>query len=498
MIPTLSLLAGLVIANNPPEAIPPAPAREFRAAWVATVGNIDWPSRPGLDPEAQRREAVAILNLAAQTGLNAIVLQVRASGDAFYESPIEPWSAYLTARQGVAPEPGYDPLAFWCDEAHRRGLLLHAWFNPFRARAQGARYEESPGHISKTRPDLVRRYGELLWLDPGEPEAREITLKVVLDVVRRYDLDGVHIDDYFYPYPIPDPAHPDRELDFPDDPSWAKARTSGVTLARADWRCDNINRLIEQLYRSIKAEKPAVLFGISPFGIPRPGQPEGVKGFDQYEKLYADAVHWLDRGWCDYFSPQLYWKIEAPGQPFKLLLDHWVGLNAQRRHIWPGLSISRVRAGDRGYAAEEILRQVEITRATPGATGNVLFSFKALQANRLMITDRLRDGPYRVPALVPASPWLGSTPPTRPIVEVRPDPEKEGYVVSIRPGDGPAPFLWSVQVRKHDEWSGSVHPAAEGRLAFKEDKGGIQAVAVSAVDRLGNASELVIVEPKPR
>ena len=497
MLPTLPLLAGLAMfANYPPEATPPAPPREFRAAWVATVGNIDWPSRPGLEPEAQRREAVAILDLAAGTGLNAVVLQVRASADAFHDSPIEPWSAYLTARQGAPPEPRYDPLAFWCDEAHRRGLLLHAWFNPFRARVQGARYEESPGHISKTRPDLVRRYGEMLWLDPGEPEARAITLKVVLDVVRRYDVDGVHIDDYFYPYPIPDPAHPGKELDFPDEPSWAKAQASGVTLTRADWRRDNINRLIEQIYRSIKAEKPAVLFGISPFGIPRPGQPAGVKGFDQYDKLYADAVLWLDRGWCDYFSPQLYWKVEAPGQPFKPLLDHWIGVNARKRHIWPGLSIGRVRAGERGYAPEEILRQVAITRETPGSTGNVFFSFKAFQANRLMIADRLRDGPYRTPALVPASPWLGSKPPGRPIVEAR--AEKDEDVVSIRPGEGPSPFLWSVQVRRHDEWSVSVHPAGERRLTFKGDKKGLQVVAVSGVDRLGNASEPVVVEPDPR
>ena len=496
MRPTLLLIAGLMICPTGPSTraadAPPIP-REFRAAWVATVGNIDWPSRSGLDPEAQRREAVEILGLASKTGLNAVVLQIRASADAFYDSPIEPWSAYVSGKQGVAPEPRYDPLAFWVEEAHRRGLLLHAWFNPFRARVAGAKYEESPGHISKSRPDLVRRYGEMLWLDPGEPDAREITLKVVLDLVRRYDVDGVHIDDYFYPYPIPDPAHPGQELDFPDGPSWAKAQASGVTLSRGDWRRDNINRLIEQVAKGIKAEKPHVLFGISPFGIPRPGLPAGVKGFDQYDKLYADALLWLDNGWADYFSPQLYWKVDAPGQPFRPLLDYWVNANSKKRHLWPGLSISRVREGERGYDPSEILRQIDLTRGNPGSTGNVFFSFKALQANRLKLTDKLRDGPYRTPAIVPASPWIASKPPGKPTVEIKPDPSKNQSVISIRPTEGPPPFLWAIQSRKAGAWSLEIHP---GRLDRLELPGQPDALVVSAVDRLGNPSDPTEVSPR--
>ena len=381
---------------------------------------------------------MAILDLARKTGLNAVVLQVRASADAFYDSPFEPWSAYLGGRQGVAPEPRYDPLAFWVEAAHRRGLLLHAWLNPFRVRVSGAKYDESDQHVSKTRPDLVRKYGESLWLDPGEPDARDITLQVVGDIVRRYDVDGIHIDDYFYPYPIADPARPGKELDFPDEPSWSKARASGVTLTRADWRRDNINRTIEQMASAIKAVKPRVLFGISPFGIPRPGQPTGVKGLDQYDKLYADAVLWIDRGWADYFSPQLYWKVEAPGQPFQPLLDYWIKVNSKNRHIWPGLSISRVREG--GYDPAEILRQVAIIRQTPGSTGHVLFSFKSLQTNRLKLTDKLRDGPYQTPALVPASPWLAGPAPAAPSALATIDHNQAQTTVEIRPGDEKRPL----------------------------------------------------------
>jgi uncharacterized lipoprotein YddW (UPF0748 family) len=491
-MPSTSLwIATLITLANPPAhkaGAPTPPPREFRAAWVATVGNIDWPSRPGLAPDVQRREALAILDLASKTGLNAVVLQVRASADAFYDSPLEPWSAYLSGRQGVAPEPRYDPLAFWVEEAHRRGLLLHAWFNPFRVRVAGARYDESDKHISNTRPDLVRKYGGLLWLDPGEPEAREITLRVVMDIVRRYDVDGVHIDDYFYPYPIADPKQPGKELDFPDEPSWAKAQASGLTLNRADWRRDNINRLIEQLATSIKAAKPNVLFGISPFGIPRPGQPSGVKGFDQYDKLYADAVLWLDQGWCDYFSPQLYWKVDAPGQPFQPLLDYWIKVNTKHRHIWPGLSISRVREG--GYDPAEILRQLAIIRQTPGSTGNVFFSFKALQSNRLKLTDKLREGPYRTPALVPATPWLGVKAPARPTASAAIDRDNDKTTIEVRPGDGEPPFLWAIQARKGDQWTFSVHPALEAKLTLA---GQVDALAISAIDRLGNASEAVEV-----
>lgn len=467
------------------EAPPPLP-REFRAAWVATVANIDWPSRPGLDTPDQKVEAGRILDTAARLHLNAIVLQVRPSADALYPSKLEPWSAFLTGKQGQAPEPYYDPLKFWVEEAHRRGLQLHAWFNPYRARYSGAKYEDSPTHVSKTHPEVTKSYGGMLWMDPGEPVARQHTLDVLLDVVKRYDIDGVHFDDYFYPYPVADADK--KEIDFPDEPSWKAYQKSGGKLARADWRRRNISGLVEELSRRIKAEKPGVLFGISPFGIPRPGQPKGVVGFDQYDKLYADTVHWLNEGWCDYFSPQLYWKIEAPGQPFRPLLNYWIAENTRHRHIWPGLSVSRVGAGGSGYAPEEILGQIAIIRETPGASGAILFSMKALLDERRQIGRRLEFGPYSEPALVPASPWLALKPPGRPVVTRNGDQE-----ISVQNGPGTPALLWAVQALRGETWTLTVHPAIGDANAAIALTGGVSQAAVTAVDRVGNASAPVVL-----
>ncbi len=505
MFPKRSLLAFLALLTvlfRPQTSIsqevkadtPPTSPREFRAVWVATVGNIDWPSRPGLSNDAQKREAIAILNRAAELNLNAIIFQVRTSADALYDSKLEPWSAFLTGTQGQAPEPFYDPLRFWIDEAHQRGLQLHAWFNPFRARYSGAKGEESARHISKTHPELVKTYGNQLWLDPGEPEAQEHSYNVFMDVVRRYDIDGVHIDDYFYPYPIPDPENKGRELDFPDEPSWTRYRESGGSLdKRADWRRQNINSLIARIYHGIKAEKPHVQFGISPFGIARPGRPAVVKGFDQYEKLYADAERWLAEGWCDYWTPQLYWTIDAPAQPYRALLEFWVARNAKGRHVWPGNFTSRVGLRGRDWEPEEILNQIAVTRETPGATGNVHFSMKVFLEDRKQIVERLKDGPYRVPALVPPSPWLDDKAPARPSLTLKTDGDTT--LVTLEPAEGEPPFLWSVFVRRGDEWQFSVHPGASRRLTFPADDGPINGISAAAVDRLGNESPRVSATP---
>ncbi len=441
------LLAAILTCSGAAHSVtsgpPPAP-REFRAVWVATVANIDWPSTPGLTADEQQAEAAAILDRVAALNLNAIVFQVRTAADALYKSDLEPWSAVLTGTQGKGP--GYDPLEFWVEEAHRRGLQLHAWFNPFRAKPSGSRYELVESHVAKAHPEWVKEYGGYLWMDPGEKAAREQTLAVVADVVRRYDVDGVHIDDYFYPYPVADPDG-DGTLDFPDDPSWNAYRATGGMLDRADWRRENINALVEQMYRTTHEVKPHVQFGVSPFGIPRPGRPEGVVGFDQFASLYADTERWLRNGWCDYWSPQLYWKIDAPGQPFRPLLNYWISQNTKGRHIWPGLSASRVGESERSYAPEEILGQIAILRETAGADGNVLFSMRPLLQNRRGFNDRLVEDLYRNAALVPASPWLDREPPSSPSVSL--DLADDRAILTIRPPDGDAtPFLWSVWARR--------------------------------------------------
>lgn len=413
------------------------PKREFRGAWLATVDNIDWPSRRDLSTAEQQRELIALLDLAQRLHLNAIIFQVRPSCDALYPSELEPWSEYLTGEMGRPPEPFWDPLEFAIRESHARGLELHAWFNPYRALHPAARGPVAENHISRTHPEAVRQYGRYLWLDPGEPVAVEHTIAVIRDVVRRYDVDGVHFDDYFYPYPIkaevkppPDETDDDFELPdeppaqpelvpFPDDASWERALASvdaaeRETLDRDDWRRENVNQLIERVYRAIKQEKPWVKFGVSPFGIWRPAHPRQIHGFDPYSAIYADSRLWLQEGWVDYFTPQLYWAIGPPPQSYPALLNWWNAQNKRGRHLWPGNFTSRLLdPGTHHWDAEEVIAQVWVTRAQKGAGGNVHFSIKALARNAGGIADKLLAGPYREPALVPETPWLPPRPPVQ-------------------------------------------------------------------------------------
>jgi len=414
----LTAVAMMGLAGCAPLPIPPAeppappakpPAREFRAAWVATVANIDWPSRKALSSAEQIVEIHALLDRAAALGLNTIILQVRTSADALYPSALEPWSEYLSGTQGQAPEPFYDPLATWVSEAHARGLELHAWFNPYRARQSQARSAAAAGHLSQTRPDWVKRYGDQLWIDPGEPAAAAHTLAVVRDVLQRYDVDGIHIDDYFYPYPVQDGNK--QELDFPDEPSWQRhGQASG--LSRADWRRDNVDRLVQQLYQLVReAGKPWVKLGISPFGLPRPDlRPAGIAGFSQYDKLYADVERWLREGWLDYLAPQLYWPRAQTAQAFEVLLDYWHGQNPLGRHIYPGLFTSRITDKADSWPVDEILGQIALTRARAPGSGHAHFSMVALAQNRRGLADALLAGPYAEPALPPAMPWLAPRP----------------------------------------------------------------------------------------
>jgi uncharacterized lipoprotein YddW (UPF0748 family) len=481
---------------------PPAP-REFRAAWVSTVANIDWPSKQNLGAAQQQAEAIAILERAKALNLNAIVLQVRPSADAIYASKIEPWSEYLTGKQGQAPQPWYDPLKFWVTEAHARGLELHAWFNPYRARHNGARSPAAPNHISRTNPAAVKSYGQYLWMDPGEEAASKQTLDVVLDVVRRYDIDGVHIDDYFYPYPVEAPGAAGNdaaldgkaaksELDFPDQPAWQRYVAGGGKLDRASWRRQNVNNLIEAMYKGIHAEKSWVRFGISPFGLGRPDRrPPGISGFSQYDKLYADAETWLQNGWLDYFTPQLYWSISQPGQAYDVLLDYWIGQNSKGRHVWPGLYTSRIGAPTKQYQPQEIVQQISLTRTRAAAGGHVHFSMAVLMQNRQGINEALRASPYAGQALVPATPWLGSEAPGTPRVRAA----RKGGAVSLNLAPGKANTLYAIWSRYGSEWRFAVAPASRLEWAVPDDArlGAANAVFVSAVDRLGNEGERVQV-----
>ncbi|MFJ1469815.1 glycoside hydrolase family 10 protein [Massilia orientalis] len=488
-----------LVSNVPAGDEPPPAPREFRAAWVSTVANIDWPSKPNLSADKQQAEAIAILDRAKALNLNAIVLQVRPSADAIYPSKLEPWSEYLTGLQGQAPQPWYDPLKFWVTQAHARGLELHAWFNPYRARHNGARSPAAPNHITRTNPAAVKTYGKYQWMDPGEEAAVKQTLDVVLDVVRRYDIDGVHIDDYFYPYPIEAPTATGAEgaalegrtakaeLDFPDEPAWQRYLAGGGRLDRASWRRQNVNRLIEAMYEGIHREKSWVRFGISPFGLGRPDRrPRGIVGFSQYDKLYADAETWLQNGWLDYFSPQLYWGIRQPGQAYDVLLDYWLTQNPKGRHVWPGLFTSRIGAPTKEYPPQEILDQIDHTRSRPSANGHVHFSMAPLMENRKGISDQLRAVSYPGPALVPATPWLGNEGPCAPSVAA----VRKGPSVYLKLAAGKANAMYAIWSRFGNQWRFAVAPASRVDWAVPDDAklGAADAVVVSAVDRLGNES----------
>ncbi|GJI89137.1 glycoside hydrolase family 10 protein [Duganella hordei] len=490
-----------------PNMPPPAP-REFRAAWVSTVANIDWPSRSNLTQARQQAEAIAILDRSRALNLNAIVLQVRPSADAIYPSELEPWSEFLTGQQGRAPATAWDPLQFWIEQAHARGLELHAWFNPYRARHATAKSPLARNHIANTNPDAVKSYGRYLWMDPGESAASQHTLDVILDVVRRYDIDGVHIDDYFYPYPIDAAANtaaPEgvaldagvgqkQELEFPDQPSWQRYLLGGGTLDRSGWRRQNVNSLIEALYLGIHKEKSWVRFGISPFGIGRPDRrPAGIVGFSQYDKLYADAELWLANGWLDYLAPQLYWPVEQAPQAFGVLLDYWLAQNTRARHVWPGLYTSRIDNSAKAFAPEEIVKQIGVTRSRNGVQGHLHFSIAALMENRKGISDQLRTQTYQSAALAPASPWLGSELPAAPGASAR--REGGGVALKLSAGGGKPVAHYAIWSRYGNEWRFAVAPASRPVILLPDDAAGgtAQAVVVSAIDRLGNESERISV-----
>lgn len=503
----LAVPAGRVAAQSASAgAEPPAVPREFRAAWIATVGNLDWPSRKGLSTARQQAELVSMLDRLVSLHMNAAILQVRPAADALYQSSIEPWSDAITGEMGRAPQPFYDPLAFAVTEAHRRGLELHAWINPYRAKDPSTR-SVSSGHISRTRPDLVRRYGAFLWLDPGDPAVRELTTRVVLDIVRRYDVDAIHMDDYFYPYPEP------GQGDFPDDRTWKRYRRDGGTLARADWRRENVNLLVRGLGASIHAIKPWVRFGISPFGLWRPGFPAGAQGLDQFARLYADARKWIREGWVDYVSPQLYWAVDRPGLSYPVLLRWWADQNVHGRHLWPGNYTGKVAfTNASAWTSSEVLRQIRLTRAQRGATGNVHFSMAVFQQDPDSLDERLLRDVYASPALVPATPWLGAGAPVRPVASARLDHATgDGYVElfgvaaanearartpASRTVDVGAPWLWVVQTRSATGWVTSILPGAT-RTHLAAEHGSLRPtdIRVMAVDRLGNASAAVRVTP---
>lgn len=373
---------------------------EFRAAWVATVDNIDWPSKKGLPVDSQKAEFIRLADMHKANGMNALIVQIRPATDAFYPSPYEPWSEWLTGTQGQPPIPYYDPLQFMINETHKRGMEFHAWCNPYRADYLIGKSSIAPSHLTRIKPEWFLDYGGKRYFDPGNKEVQDYTIRVIKDVLERYDVDGIHFDDYFYPYRV-------TGKEFPDAKSY---EMSGTTLARDDWRRSNVDTIIVRLYRLIRAEKPGCKFGISPFGVWRNADkdPEGSNtkaGQTNYDDLYANILLWLREGWIDYVAPQLYWEFGHRAAPYEVLLDWW-SKHTYGKHCYIGLGIYRAGSNAAWKDTTLLPRQIEALRNTPNIHGAIYFSSKSFINNPNGWSEMLRTKYYAEPAETPPMPWL--------------------------------------------------------------------------------------------
>ena len=374
---------------------------EFRGAWIATVDNIDWPSKGNYNSEDQKAEFIRICEMHKRNGLNALVVQVRPATDAFYPSPYEPWSEWLTGKQGRPPAPYYDPLQFMIEESHKRGLEFHAWFNPYRAVFNVNKSSLSPTHVTKLHPEWFLTYGDKKYFDPGNPEAQKFVTRVVQDVVERYDVDAIHFDDYFYPYRI-------AGKEFPDNASFRKY---GNGMTKDDWRRSNVDSIIVSLSRVIKKINPKCQFGISPFGVWRNISQDSVNGSNtragqtNYDDLYADILLWLRNKWIDYVAPQLYWEFEHKAAPYQPLLDWW-STHSYGRHCYIGLGLYRAGSNANWKDKTQLPRQIEALRNTPNIHGMIFFSSKNFETNPNGWSDSLRYKYFKEPAAIPPMEWI--------------------------------------------------------------------------------------------
>ena len=425
----LSLLFSLFVAAQP--------KYEFRGVWIASVANIDWPKGGMTDPAAQRADFIRMLDQHQRNGMNAMIVQIRPAADAFYPSSYEPWSEWLTGEQGKAPVPYWDPLAFMIEETHKRGMEFHAWLNPYRAVQTIGKSSIAADHITKRKPEWFLVYGDKKYFDPGNKDAQQFVVKVVRDIVKRYPIDAIHMDDYFYPYRI-------AGKEFPDAASYAR---SGSRLNKEDWRRSNVDSIILAISKAIKEEKKQVRFGISPFSVWR-NQDKDPRGSDSragqtnYDDLYADILLWLEKGWIDYVTPQLYLEIGHDKIAYEKLLDWW-SKNAFGKHIYIGHGIYRVdeKTSVKWKNPTELPNQLKLLRQNPNVQGSIYFSSKSFDKNPNAWNDSLQNNYYKYPALVPPMDWISKEKPAAPVL--------------------------SRVTKKGDEISFSVKPLSTGKVPVK-------------------------------
>jgi uncharacterized lipoprotein YddW (UPF0748 family) len=476
----------------------PAPV-DYRAIWFTTVQGLDFPASAGTsDIAAQRAHIVSLLDICQTIGINAVLMQVRTECDAFYVSAIEPWSRWLTGAQGIAPARPWDPLQFMVDECRRRGMEIHAWFNPYRAGVN--RFAAfAPSHPVYTQPQIVVPYSSgsshYYWLNPGHPGTIPYTTSVIMDVVDRYDIDGVHFDDYFYPYGISG-SNP-----FPDSAEYAAYTAGGGTMALDDWRRDNVNRMISGVRGALDARpaKNHVRFGISPFGIWRNGVPPGIVGLDAYSAIFADSRKWLVEGWVDYFTPQLYWGRAVDGhstqQDFDTLLNWWTApaQNPFGRPIFPGLPA--YKALNTGWQPAHVVSQVNYQQSLPAAQGSTFFRTLNLTTNGGRgignatvgyLSDMLRAGPYQKKSTTAAYTHRDATPPAAPTLAWT-GSAATTWTLHWTPQGAEYPQWYVAYWRIGSNWSFDVLPDWRRSLDVPGAavEGGIQ-----ALDRLGNRSTI--------
>ena len=357
-------------------------SKEFRGVWIATVNNTDWPDRPGMSSDSQKTSFIKLLDEHKRNGMNAVIVQIRPCADAFYISGFEPWSQWLTGVQGTAPSPLYDPLEFMISETHKRGMEFHAWLNPYRA-VWNVNGQVASGHISRTHPEWFITYDGKKYFDPGNKEAQYYVTAIVKDVVTRYRVDGIHFDDYFYPYPV-------AGKPFPDDASFRKY---GAGMTRANWRRSNTDSIISGIGRMIRQVNKKCRFGISPFGIWRnyPSDPDGSKsrGLSGYDELYADVLLWLKNDWIDYVAPQLYWAIGNRSAPFEVMADWW-SKHTYGKDCYIGIGYYMAGYNAAWREKDQVPKQIQLIRNTPNLKGMIFYSSRSFEKNPYGWNDSLR------------------------------------------------------------------------------------------------------------
>ncbi|MBB6174710.1 uncharacterized lipoprotein YddW (UPF0748 family) [Nocardiopsis mwathae] len=474
------------------------PKRQMRAAWIASVVNIDWPSARGLDVATQKAELTRLYDEAVSHRLNAVFVQIRPTADAFWHSPFEPWSEWLTGTQGV--DPGYDPLDFAITEAHKRNLEFHGWFNPYRVSMHNDIRRLVASHPARRHPDWVFEYGGRFYYDPGIPRVRAFVQDAMLHAVQHYDMDGVHFDDYFYPYPVSGQRVPDQAT---------YARYGGRFERIEDWRRHNIDLLVREMGERIKAAKPHVRFGISPFGIwrNRSSHPEGsdTSGFESFDGIFADSRKWVLEGWLDYINPQVYWEIGLKVADYAKLVPWWAGVAGRTRtHLYIGQAAYKVGNPGAWQDMRELSRHLAFNRDYPQVDGDVYFSAirlrtTAAEAMRIVVEDH-----YQRPALVPVTEGLGGAAPPAPLITDARRTER-GAEVAVRPrhrsdttyfavyrlpgaADSTAPPTCDIEDARH--LAGTVRSDGEpATFVDTEVAGGPHTYYATALDRMHHESE---------